>query len=697
VDARQLLDAGRYTEVATLLQGSEAPGDLVLLGEALRALGCFKRSAEVLRHAVAADRENAAARSQLAYAYSALRRPDRELKHLKRALSLAEDPLRSRVLGIVACSYAGVGRLRTAELFLAEALASPVEGKARAAVLDCASYVRMLGADHTAALDFVQQALQIQPDRPASYLQLGQVCLYRSEPEKTREALARAVELSPEYVLLRYRYAQVLATLELWDEAITQLSSLLALSPKCDFAEGVYLLLGDCYYDSGRWDAAIAAYEEAARYSEQQPALGDRLAANLRSCEEGRRVRSREVPRIRQRMDWCGPSCLAMVLGAWGDQVSQDFVAPPPTERGLSPAGMIAKARARGFAAEMTFGDLELLRKFLEAGVPVIVTISNACFSHYQVVVGYDECKGALVIQDTNGFRPVHRLTEDFLKLWSHSGFWMAVIVPQKEEERLRELRSTGREARFLMTQFTSDNGDYRWRRNAALAKGRKEICMQNAWLARCAMLELAYSGDTHELFAWLAEAEQRFPDHSWVHSIRARQLAHQKQRPEAIEEALAALALEKGDWEAHLTLARVYREQERWMPALRHARMAVEIERRDPKTHQALADLLRQRGVLDAAAEHYEAAVELEPAHLRSLMGLIRVYLELGRREAAESVLPKAEQLASSNSEVWTLLGHAYAELERADDAERCYHRAKALDPGQAKAGNRLKRPRPR
>jgi len=97
----------------------------------------------------------------------------------------------------------------------------------------------------------------------------------------------------------------------------------------------------------------------------------------------------------------CAPSSLGMVLSYYGRTEAQAEVAPflksNPNDKNVSPHEFTAYAASIGFQAHVGVGgDLDLLKRLLVAGFPVIVEFwfepePNDGMGHYRVLFGYDD------------------------------------------------------------------------------------------------------------------------------------------------------------------------------------------------------------------------------------------------------------------------------------------------------------------
>jgi hypothetical protein len=111
------------------------------------------------------------------------------------------------------------------------------------------------------------------------------------------------------------------------------------------------------------------------------------------------------IQRVQQTFNNCGPANLTQVLNWYGDETTQNVAAsylkPNPEDRNVSPwqlsdyVNEFTELRSTVHSG----GDLEMLKRFLAAGFPVVIekgyepntASSPGWFGHYLTVFGYDE------------------------------------------------------------------------------------------------------------------------------------------------------------------------------------------------------------------------------------------------------------------------------------------------------------------
>lgn len=124
-------------------------------------------------------------------------------------------------------------------------------------------------------------------------------------------------------------------------------------------------------------------------------------------------VRIDGLPIIPQKFNNCGPTNLTIVLNHLGVDVDQFDVAgvvrPNYEDRNVSPGELVSYVNDHTplSAAAFAGGDIDLLRRLLAAGFPVIIEKglipdeATGWMGHYLTVLGYDDSAGHFLLRDT--------------------------------------------------------------------------------------------------------------------------------------------------------------------------------------------------------------------------------------------------------------------------------------------------------
>ncbi len=156
-----------------------------------------------------------------------------------------------------------------------------------------------------------------------------------------------------------------------------------------------------------------------------------------------------------EQQDWnnCGPATLSMYLhyyGWEGDQFSiSNLIKPDRTDRNVNVEEMDHFTRNYAGWLHTIYrvgGDMEMLRQFVAAGIPVMIEASfyfagaywpndDLWAAHYLLVTGYDEARGTFTVQDSF-HRPNDRLDYATLdEYWQpFNRVFILIYLPSQEE-----------------------------------------------------------------------------------------------------------------------------------------------------------------------------------------------------------------------------------------------------------------------
>ncbi len=156
----------------------------------------------------------------------------------------------------------------------------------------------------------------------------------------------------------------------------------------------------------------------------------------------------------------CGPASLAVDLSYWGWQGTQVDTAavtkPNRQDKNVSPIELYNYVAEIGFNAYIrNNGDVDLVKRFIAAGYPVLVEKGLQCgpdegtrcegwFGHYSVFSGYDDTRRVFIIQDT--FRGANKTMgyDELMKLWRSFNFNYTVVFPQSPEREAEVVQLLG-------------------------------------------------------------------------------------------------------------------------------------------------------------------------------------------------------------------------------------------------------------
>lgn len=162
-------------------------------------------------------------------------------------------------------------------------------------------------------------------------------------------------------------------------------------------------------------------------------------------------VQLRGVRYERQFWNNCGPATLAMGLSYWGWQGDQRRTArvlkPNPRDKNVMPYEMEAYVEEHTplQAVVRVGGDLDLLRRFLAAGFPVVIekgfdVEGRGWMGHYLLLTGYDDQTQLFTAQDSY-VRPDNQFSYAYIETyWRHFNHLYLVIYPPDRAEEVMAL-----------------------------------------------------------------------------------------------------------------------------------------------------------------------------------------------------------------------------------------------------------------
>lgn len=155
------------------------------------------------------------------------------------------------------------------------------------------------------------------------------------------------------------------------------------------------------------------------------------------------------------RWNYCAPANLSMALSFWGWQGNRDvvgpFLKPDDKDKNVMPYEMASYVQEHTdlIVFSRVGGDLDLLKRFIASGYPVLVEKGTflrdltgvvSWMGHYQVVTGYDDAQELFITQDSF-IKEDHEVSYvDMIKGWRAFNYAYLIIVPPEKEEEVVDL-----------------------------------------------------------------------------------------------------------------------------------------------------------------------------------------------------------------------------------------------------------------
>ncbi|HVN54504.1 MAG TPA: C39 family peptidase [Anaerolineaceae bacterium] len=149
-----------------------------------------------------------------------------------------------------------------------------------------------------------------------------------------------------------------------------------------------------------------------------------------------------------QKWNNCGPATLAMALTYWGWKGDQrdtaPYLKPNDRDKNVMPYEMkdYVDTQTKFRAVVRVGGDLDLLKRLIAAGFPVVVekgfvVSKEGWMGHYEVVNGYNDAKAQFITQDSYIMANLPVPYQEMQTFWQNFNYLYLVIYPPDREQEV--------------------------------------------------------------------------------------------------------------------------------------------------------------------------------------------------------------------------------------------------------------------
>jgi eukaryotic-like serine/threonine-protein kinase len=198
------------------------------------------------------------------------------IEHFEQAIE--KDPAYALAWAGVSDCYAALGMDRYAALPPREAIPKAKAAAKKALEIDdglaeahtSLGYARVLDWEWSGAEEEFRRAIQRSPDYALAHHFYGFMLAARGRAQESLTEFRHALEIDPLSLIINADYGWAFYCARRYEEALEQLSKVLEMDAR--FPQ-TYLWLGLTHMGSGRYDQAIAAFEEGARLTGESPTM----------------------------------------------------------------------------------------------------------------------------------------------------------------------------------------------------------------------------------------------------------------------------------------------------------------------------------------------------------------------------------------------------------------------------------------
>lgn len=672
------LQAYRLAETfGPLRQWTGAPGR-VMAGRLAYHLGSPRLAMYMHYRAYREDPEDPEARYYNARALLERRGPLRAWQFLKKCGPMRQGPaeIRSDWLAFHACV---LGRLRdfdAAETWLAQAEnvcpEHPWTYIERSALLE-------LEDRYEESLAAARLCLERHPwYRPAVQAVAHGLQLL----DRDREALelltesAKRIESGPLVAFL----AVLQTELGLYAEARKSYERLAELSPLMDkeLSKWVAARRSDAAYYCGD-------YAEAARFArEVQDPCYDKIAERLaQSPLTGRHVQL-DVSFVRQHFQTCVPATLTAIARFWKMPAEHLEVAAAICYDGTPDHRERAWAEEHGWTTREFTISWDSTVALIDRGVPFSLTTAEAGNAHMQGVIGYDSCRGTLIVREPSMRYFNEFMAETLLEKYRSVGPRGMALVPREQAHLLADLDLPDAPLYDQLYQVQRALQVHDRTQAVAVYETMKTAAPDHrlTWQARRVLA--MYDADPSELLASIEGLLKLFPEDELLSIGKIaclRELARRDERMALLQTLCERKNSSPIFWRQYaqelMADAREHEQAHRWL------RRALRYRPYDGANLATMANLLWDRQRFEEALELYRFAACFEDKD----ESLARSYFSAARylkqtEETLRFLQKRFERFGKLSSQPARTLYWAYSQFERLPEALVMLDEAMKLRP---------------
>ncbi|MDN3450640.1 tetratricopeptide repeat protein [Planococcus sp. APC 3906] len=365
-------------------------------------------------------------------------------------------------------------------------------------------------------------------------------------------------------------------------------------------------LTAECLYKLEKWDdldAWIQGHQEVL----------EKTIYGKTAIQRGANRKQLELTPKLQKLDYCVPASLSIMLEAFGMDIGQDEIATHVFDvTGSKLRTTMQYMESLGLRAQYFKGTVDVYKKMIDAGVPVLLSMMVENNAHVQVVVGYDDRLQTLLIQDPNDQSPFfvpYAEMKDAYKLTDS----LSMVFVKEEQMHLLALLDEG-EHRFFerLYEFLDEEGEGESEAFIDFLQEHKE-----QRYAAVVGISILFSDRAKALHAeWVERLRQ---DLGSEDAELALLTAHMHYQKDEMPDALASLAVvnEKNSPYALFLRGVILMSQDSQERAIPYLKQSIELDHYQPAAYSHLARCYMEVGKLFQAYKWSAIALAQLPSDI--------------------------------------------------------------------------------
>jgi cellulose synthase operon protein C len=328
----------------------------------------------------------------------------------------------------------------------------------------------------------------------------------------------------------------------------------------------------------------------------------------------GRRTRIQlPVPFIRQHHETCAPATLTALAQYWQREVRHEAVIERICYEGTQASDERRWAEENGFFAREFRLSEATAYQLIRAGVPFTLNTVEPGSAHLQAVIGIDELRGTILIQDPSERHVGEATLDKLLEHYASTGPRCMVMIPENQRVIIDQIELLDTDLYDWHHRVESELAQHRRERAVEAIEAMKRASGQHRLTLQSEMALARYDGDQASTLRLAEELLKQFPDDSNLQLVRLACLAElgkREQRLKILRECcrrassqplfLSRLASELMDDARNIEEANLYLKKALYLP------------QPDGKALGLYANVLWNCNQRDAALEFYRLAASL-------------------------------------------------------------------------------------
>ncbi|WKA56830.1 tetratricopeptide repeat protein [Planococcus shenhongbingii] len=523
----------------------------------------------------------------------------------------------------------------------------------------------------------LKQAMEEEDSKRHRFVRLGYADVLAMTGRKA-ESLAVLEEgdaQDPEDWTYRTELVRSYFLLERYEDAIRQITAINENNPFHVHRNYFVYLTAACLYKLEQWDELeswVTAHQETLK--------GTIYGKNLIRKDE-KITKLNLTPKV-QKMNYCVPAALALILEAFGKEIGQDEIASHIFDvTGTKLCTTMSYMESLGLEARYFKGSLEVYKQFIDNGLPVLLSMMVENSAHVQTVIGYDDRLQGLIIQDPNDMAPF-LLPYSELKATYKMSDSLSMVFLKAEQKHLLPLLDEN-EHRFFseLYRYLDEEEESEEESPAFIAFLNAHIEERYAAVIGLASLFSEEAKAMHE--QWLERLQNEFGETDEEVALLA---AHMHYLKDQLPEALARLVHVNGKKSPYALYLKgaIFMKQDAYQQAIPMLKQSIEMDHYQPAAYSRLARCYLEIGKTYQAYKWSKIALDQLPSDIPVQITHGLIQYETGAYEKALERFRKLAEEEPDDEFFVYQMGCCQQQLGKDGEAIKSFEQSIQMDPNQ-------------